>query len=71
MLYGDTLMNSGKISSEGSNGAGGTFYFNQKYNGAVGGAGSGGGSVNIFTKLVKNAGEISAVGGKGRKNNSI
>ena len=67
MLYSDTLMNSGKISSEGSNGAGGTFHFGQRYNGAVGGAGSGGGSVNIFTKLVKNSGELSAAGGKGGK----
>ncbi len=64
MLYADTLQNTGKISSEGSNGAGGTFAFNQRYNGAVGGAGSGGGTVNIFARYVKNAGEVSA---KGRK----
>lgn len=67
MLYSDTLTNTGKISSEGSNGAGGTFKFSQRYNGAVGGAGSGGGSVNIFARLVVNAGNVSATGGKGGK----
>lgn len=67
MLYSDTLTNVGKISSQGSDGAGGTFRFTQRYNGAVGGAGSGGGSVNIFTRLVVNAGEVTAEGGKGGK----
>lgn len=67
MLYSDTLTNYGKISSEGSKGAGGYFPFNSSYNGAAGGGGSGGGSVNIFTKQVINAGDLSAKGGEGGK----
>lgn len=67
MLYADTLYNSGEIVSEGSNGAGGTFKFYRNYNGAVGGAGSGGGSINIFAKCVAEEGKVSVEGGKGGK----
>lgn len=67
MLYADTLNNKGRITSEGSQGAGGNFAFNNRYNGAVGGAGSGGGSINIFARIVSDYGDVSSAGGKGGK----
>ncbi len=69
MIYSDTLTNTGKISSEGSKGAGANSnsIFNERYKGATGGAGSGGGSVNIFTNFVLDPGDLIATGGKGRR----
>ena len=65
MLYTNSLENTGKISSEGSQGAGGKFAFSKSYNGAVGGSGSGGGSINIFANSLVNIGDVSAEGGLG------
>ena len=65
ILYTDELTNTGEIVAEGSKGAGGTFRGTKRYNGVVGGGGSGGGSVNIFARLMNQASVISADGGLG------
>ena len=65
VIYADRLNNSGTISSNGSNGAGAWCNLPGEYKGAVGGGGSGGGSVNVFYKSVSNMGTIIANGGVG------
>ncbi len=65
IIYTSKLNNSGKILSEGSNGAGGHFNLSYRYNGVVGGGGSGGGSINIFAKEIYKKATISSTGGQG------
>ena len=65
MLYANNLTNDGKIVSNGSSGAGAWCNLPGSYRGAVGGGGSGGGSINIFYNKAKNLGDISSYGGAG------
>ena len=65
VVYTDSLNNSGTISSNGSNGAGAWCNLPGEYKGAVGGGGSGGGSVNVFYKSLSSFGTIIANGGIG------
>ena len=65
LVYTKNLENAGIITSNGSNGAGAECSLYGRYRGAVGGGGSGGGSVNIFYKYITKIGELSAKGGNG------
>lgn len=62
VVFANSLQNTGTISSNGSAGAGGSIRLSGTYVGAVGGGGSGGGSVNVFYNQLHSRGNYLATG---------